>query len=130
MTRTAPSPEPSSFVPRSHAAPGLRPLRPPPRPRRISVRTAPPPRARRASLVRRPTARPASVQVGLLDFVRTNLLRQRVAVLPVPDISSERLRWFEHFDEDKKGSLMQEELVRALIKTYKLAADNAQVIHL
>ena len=30
----------------------------------------------------------------------------------MPDISQERLRWFEHFDEDKKGSLKQEELVR------------------
>ena len=52
-------------------------------------------------------------EVGLLDFVRTNLLRQRVALVPVPDISQERLRWFEHFDEEKTGSLKQEELVRA-----------------
>ena len=50
--------------------------------------------------------------MGLLDFVRTNLLRQRVALVPVPDISQERLRWFEHFDEDKTGTLKQEELVR------------------
>ena len=30
-------------------------------------------------------------EVGLLDYVRTNLLRQRVALMPVPDISQERL---------------------------------------
>lgn len=66
-------------------------------------------------------------EVGLLDFVRTNLLRQRVALVPVPDISQERLRWFEHFDEEKTGSLKQEELVRALIKTYSLASDLGQV---
>lgn len=94
--------------------------------------------------------------MGLLDFVRTNLLRQRVALVPVPDISQERLRWFEHFDEDKTGTLKQEELVRtaprqichayawhahphghartsclcqvrALIKTYSLASDLGQV---
>ena len=66
-------------------------------------------------------------EVGLLDFVRTNLLRQKAAIVPVPDIATERLRWFEHFDDDSTGTLMQEELVRALIKTYSLSADLAQV---
>ena len=28
-------------------------------------------------------------EVGLLDYVRTNLLRQRVALVPVPDISQD-----------------------------------------
>ena len=66
-------------------------------------------------------------EVGLLDFVRANLLRQRVQPAPVPDIALQRNAWFDHFDEDRMGALRQEELVRALIKTYSLSADLAQV---
>ena len=67
--------------------------------------------------------------MGLLDFVRTNLLRQRVALVPVPDISQERLRWFEHFDEEKTGSLKQEELVRAAPSPRRAMHVHAMHIH-
>lgn len=37
-----------------------------------------------------------------------------------------RLGWFKHFDEDGTGELTQEEMVRALIKTFKLGSDVKQ----
>ena len=44
----------------------------------------------------------------------------------IPDIQADRHGWFAHFDEDGAGDLAKEELVRALIKTYRLSADSAQ----
>lgn len=46
---------------------------------------------------------------------------------PIPCIIKDRNGWFDHFDEAGVGSLDQEELVRALIKTNHLATDLAQV---
>ena len=50
-----------------------------------------------------------------------------VASRGAPDIKQDRVAWFTHFDEDGTGELAQEEIVRALIKTYKLASDLGQV---
>ncbi|KAL1527443.1 hypothetical protein AB1Y20_016109 [Prymnesium parvum] len=67
---------------------------------------------------------------GLLDYARKNLAdlstpRQHAGELP--DIREDRLQWFDRFDEDEAGALTQEQLVRALIKTYNLSNDLAQV---
>lgn len=45
----------------------------------------------------------------------------------IPCITRDRNAWFDHFDEDRGGSLNEEELVRALIKTNHLASDLSQV---
>lgn len=66
---------------------------------------------------------------GLLAFTRAHLKRESEGPgsgsLPVPDIASERLRWFDYFDEDGAGALSQEAVTRGLIKTY--GTDIAQV---
>ena len=50
------------------------------------------------------------------------------AAAPIPDIMSDREGWFRHFDGDGRG-LTQEEVVRGLIKTYRLGTDSEQVGH-
>jgi len=71
---------------------------------------------------------------GLVHFARTNsksLARggAELSTEPAgpPDIRHDRHGWFGQFDEDATGELTQEEMVRALIKTYKLASDLGQV---
>ena len=65
--------------------------------------------------------------VGMLDFVKENLLRVKPAARRIPDIRTKRMEWFDHFDDSRSGTLAQEEVVRALIKTYGLSADLAGV---
>jgi hypothetical protein len=66
---------------------------------------------------------------GLLAFARAHLERASEGPggnsSPVPDIASERLRWFDYFDDDGSGALSQEAVTRGLIKTY--GTDLAQV---
>lgn len=64
---------------------------------------------------------------GLLAFVRAELLREPQQAARVPDIERERNQWFDYFDEEGRGSLSKESVVRGLIKTYNLAYDLAQV---
>lgn len=45
----------------------------------------------------------------------------------IPDMRSNKQAWYEYFDEDRSGSLEQEEVVRALIKTLHLSSDQARV---
>lgn len=66
-------------------------------------------------------------QTGLLAYARAHLLKTPEAAAPVPDISSDRLRWFEYFDEEGRQSLSREAVVRGLIKTYGLGSDLSQV---
>ena len=69
-------------------------------------------------------------ETGLLALVRANLtddMRVEPVEAAPPDVRTQRNAWFDHFDEDKTGSLTQEELTRALVKTYALGADLAQV---
>ena len=63
----------------------------------------------------------------MLDFVKENLLRVKPAARRIPDIRTKRMEWFDHFDDSRSGTLAQEEVVRALIKTYGLSADLAGV---
>lgn len=69
-------------------------------------------------------------ETGLLALVRANLtddMRVEPVEAAPPDVRTQRNAWFDHFDDDKTGSLTQEELTRALVKTYALGADLAQV---
>jgi len=69
-------------------------------------------------------------ETGLLALVRANLtddMRVELVEAAPPDVRTQRNAWFDHFDDDKTGGLTQEELTRALIKTYALGADLAQV---
>jgi hypothetical protein len=49
------------------------------------------------------------------------------AAAAVPDVATDRNRWFDYFDADQTGELNPEELTRALIKTYALGTDLRQV---
>lgn len=45
----------------------------------------------------------------------------------LPDVVTDRNKWFDYFDADQTGELNPEELTRALIKTYALGTDLQQV---
>lgn len=45
----------------------------------------------------------------------------------VPDMRADKGAWYDFFDEDHSGSLEQEEVVRALVKTLQLSTDPAKV---
>ena len=49
---------------------------------------------------------------------------------PIPDIRQDKRAWFDYFDYDKNGSLAQDEIVRALIKTFKLSDDRERLDHM
>ncbi len=66
---------------------------------------------------------------GLLADVRAQLLKvPRAPPERVPDIATDRNKWFDHFDEGRSGYLSQEAVVRGLIKTYGLGTDLSQVV--
>jgi len=64
---------------------------------------------------------------GLLAFVRKNFLRSAAARGPPPDIRTDKLAWFGYFDEDHGGTLSQAEVVRGLIKSFRLSEDLLKV---
>lgn len=66
---------------------------------------------------------------GLLAFVRKNFGRAGAAG-EVPDIRTDKQAWFDYVDEDKSGELSQAEVVRGLIKSFKLGTKFAQVSEL
>lgn len=45
----------------------------------------------------------------------------------IPDMRSDKAAWYDFFDADRSGSLEQEEVVRALIKTLGLSQDQPKV---
>jgi len=64
---------------------------------------------------------------GLIAYVRSQCLSTREEAGAIPDIKRDKEAWYLYWDEDRSGSLEQEEVVRALIKTYKLGQSNQQL---
>mmetsp|Transcript_18681 Transcript_18681/g.47112 ORF Transcript_18681/g.47112 Transcript_18681/m.47112 type:complete len:420 (+) Transcript_18681:109-1368(+) len=62
---------------------------------------------------------------GLLAYVKKNFPRQTEA--DIPDIRTDKHGWFNYFDYDKSGTLEQGEVVRALIKTFRLSEDHSRI---
>merc|ERR550514_2335173 len=62
---------------------------------------------------------------GLLAHIRREFYQDPAARASeaIPDIREDKNKWFEHFDYDGNGTLEQDEIVRALIKTFKLSDD-------
>ena len=57
---------------------------------------------------------------GVVSYVCSVFAPSPNATQPVPDIKTDRMAWFAHFDEDGSGCLDKGEVVRALIKTLSL----------
>lgn len=61
---------------------------------------------------------------GLLAYVKREFKRSDEAA--IPDIKTDKHAWFRFFDYDGSGTLEREEIVRALIKTFRLSDDHAR----
>lgn len=46
---------------------------------------------------------------------------------PIPDMRTDKDGWYRYWDEDNDGTLQQEEVVRALLKTLKLTTNQDRV---
>jgi Ca2+-binding EF-hand superfamily protein len=64
---------------------------------------------------------------GLLSYVRSVFAQTTFQAAP-PDIKTNRMAWFRHFDEDFSGTLEQGEVIRALIKTLSLTPQQQDAV--
>jgi hypothetical protein len=65
---------------------------------------------------------------GLLSYVRAHFLAKNDGGGPeIPDIRRHKMAWFDYFDEDQSGDLSQAEVVRGLIKSFRMSEDLKQV---
>ena len=64
---------------------------------------------------------------GLAAYVRSAFERAASADA-IPDIARDKLAWYRYWDEDDNGSLDKEEVVRALLKTFRMTSDQERVI--
>ena len=65
-------------------------------------------------------------KLGLLVYVRAHFAR--IKREPPPELNIRNLEiWFTYWDEDGNGSLEKEEILRALIKTFKLSSTPARL---
>ena len=58
--------------------------------------------------------------MGLINYLRE---KARPVNISVPDIKKDKHAWYNHYDEDKNGSLQQDEVVRGLIQTFRFGHD-------
>merc|ERR1712098_284946 len=63
--------------------------------------------------------------IAMARYIRARLPRSDDA--PIPDVSNDKDGWFEYFDEDHSGTLEKGEVIRALIKTFRLSSDLSKV---
>merc|ERR1711924_458838 len=47
---------------------------------------------------------------------------------PVPDIRSDALAWWKYWDEDGSGEMERDEVLRAVVKTFKLGGAPAELV--
>ena len=64
---------------------------------------------------------------GLVAFVRSAFALDTSPDQGAPSLRTNPLDWFDYFDEDHGGSLDKDEGVRAIIKTFNLVGDQAQI---
>lgn len=63
---------------------------------------------------------------GLAAYVRTAFVRA-AAGDAIPDINRDKDAWYRYWDEDNSGALDKEEVVRALLKTFRMTSDQQAV---
>ncbi|EKX40800.1 hypothetical protein GUITHDRAFT_142436 [Guillardia theta CCMP2712] len=64
---------------------------------------------------------------GLLACIRRDFYRDVEREARIPDVRENKEEWFDYWDYDKSGTLEQEEIVRALIKTFRLSDDRSRI---
>ena len=65
---------------------------------------------------------------GLLAYIIRNYPRSEVdRAREPPDLRQRPRDWFQYWDEDKSNSLEKEEIVRALVKTFRITQGSASV---
>jgi len=64
---------------------------------------------------------------GLVAYVRSAFERAAVQNEAIPDIMSDKNAWYQYWDEDNSGALDKEEVVRALLKTFRMTSDQQRV---
>jgi len=64
---------------------------------------------------------------GLAAYVRTAFERAATGGDAIPDIARDKDAWYNYWDEDRSGELDKEEVVRALLKTFRMTGEPAQV---
>ena len=62
---------------------------------------------------------------ALASYVELQISMRRAS--DIPDIRNDRQDWFRYWDEDNSGTLDKEEVVRALLKTLRIASDAARI---
>lgn len=60
---------------------------------------------------------------GLFYHIRQMCRKSESAQQFIPDINRNKEAWFRYWDEDGSGSLSREEILRSLVKTFKLSPD-------
>ena len=65
---------------------------------------------------------------GVVAYVQS-VFTPSAPATPIPDIQTNRIAWFKHFDEDDSGSLDKGEVIRALIKTLALSLQKMDALH-
>jgi len=64
---------------------------------------------------------------GLAAYVRQAFERSRRSSEHIPDIAADKEAWYRYWDEDTSGELDKEEVVRALLKTFRMTSDQERV---
>jgi len=66
-------------------------------------------------------------EYGLVSYAR-EFLPKPLDYSKIPDIRREKRKWFNFWDEDKNGRLSQEEVIRALLKTFRRESSPSSII--
>lgn len=64
---------------------------------------------------------------GLVAYVRSAFERATRESEAIPDIVRDKEAWYRYWDEDNSGALDKEEVVRALLKTFRMTSDQQRV---
>jgi Ca2+-binding EF-hand superfamily protein len=64
---------------------------------------------------------------GLAAYVRQAFEKSRRHSDHIPDIAADKEAWYRYWDEDNSGELDKEEVVRALLKTFRMTSDQERV---
>ena len=65
---------------------------------------------------------------GLVAYVRSAFERASSGGEDIPDIMRDKEAWYRYWDEDNSNALDKEEVVRALLKTFRMTNDQQRVL--
>ena len=63
----------------------------------------------------------------MVAYVRSAFERAQQDAEAIPDIMRDKDAWYRYWDEDNSNALDKEEVVRALLKTFRMTSDQAKV---